>query len=407
MKGQSSAGSAKSKISVTSFLLLLSLVGTNLYMSLSRSSASFTYGVDLSFMEEFRGFHRPQLSARYTKERGDSFDIPDLGGEVFAACVLLMDENMRLGEWIAYHFHVLPLRRLIVAVDPRSKTSPNQILEKWKPYVQISHMSDEMFLEEDWLGRARNLTDDDPKEEKYRVHRRRQTQFMKQCARTLKKENYTWTAFHDVDEFIGFDSHEINDTDVSQPGSLLRYVQHVQANDPNHTHMQKLCITIPRNLFGSVESTSEEIHRGVPDFIDPRQFSTLRYRHAAGHSAEKINGPVKSIADVSRIPDSFKGYSVHRAARHLCSTKFVWEHQLTIHHYVGAWELFSYRDDARGRSYDAWKRKARVAKAKNNDDLRPWIKGFVEFVGEDLARTLLEDVGPSTQNQTSNIMLTE
>ena len=40
--------------------------------------------------------------------------------EAFSACMLVMDDNHRLTEWLAYHYHVLPLRYLVVAVDPKA-----------------------------------------------------------------------------------------------------------------------------------------------------------------------------------------------------------------------------------------------------------------------------------------------
>ncbi|GFH48609.1 hypothetical protein CTEN210_05085 [Chaetoceros tenuissimus] len=48
-----------------------------------------------------------------------------------------MDDNHRLIEWLAYHHFALPLRRLIVMVDPRSKTSPLPILQRWEKYMTI------------------------------------------------------------------------------------------------------------------------------------------------------------------------------------------------------------------------------------------------------------------------------
>lgn len=48
-----------------------------------------------------------------------------------AFCLLIKDDNDILPEWIAYHYHVFNMRRLIVAVDPTSKTSPLEVLEPW------------------------------------------------------------------------------------------------------------------------------------------------------------------------------------------------------------------------------------------------------------------------------------
>lgn len=51
--------------------------------------------------------------------------------EGLSACLLVNDENPRLPEWLAYHYHVLPLRSIIVAVDPASRHQPDEILGRW------------------------------------------------------------------------------------------------------------------------------------------------------------------------------------------------------------------------------------------------------------------------------------
>jgi hypothetical protein len=51
----------------------------------------------------------------------------DVGGSAF--CLLIKDDNSILSEWIAYHYHVFRMRRLIVAVDPESQTSPLEVLK--------------------------------------------------------------------------------------------------------------------------------------------------------------------------------------------------------------------------------------------------------------------------------------
>ena len=49
----------------------------------------------------------------------------------FSICLLMKDDNDILPEWIAYHYHSLQLRHLIVAIDPYSTTSPLFILERF------------------------------------------------------------------------------------------------------------------------------------------------------------------------------------------------------------------------------------------------------------------------------------
>ena len=50
----------------------------------------------------------------------------------FSACLLIKDDNAIVNEWIAYHYFVLNMRTLIVAIDPTSKESPSTIFDKWK-----------------------------------------------------------------------------------------------------------------------------------------------------------------------------------------------------------------------------------------------------------------------------------
>jgi hypothetical protein len=50
----------------------------------------------------------------------------------FSACLIVKDDNRILPEWLAYHYTVLPLRHLIVAIDPLSATSPLLILNKFR-----------------------------------------------------------------------------------------------------------------------------------------------------------------------------------------------------------------------------------------------------------------------------------
>ncbi len=65
-----------------------------------------------------------------------------------SACLLVNDENPRLSEWIAYHYEMLPLRSLIVAVDPGSRTSPASILDRWK---QLMGLDIQLWEEADYL----------------------------------------------------------------------------------------------------------------------------------------------------------------------------------------------------------------------------------------------------------------
>jgi hypothetical protein len=74
--------------------------------------------------------HVPHSLKHYLSHRSKDRKLD----EAFSACMLIMDDNHRLTEWLAYHYHVLPLDYLVVAVDPNSKTSPSAILDQWRGY---------------------------------------------------------------------------------------------------------------------------------------------------------------------------------------------------------------------------------------------------------------------------------
>eukprot|EP00980_Cylindrotheca_fusiformis_P025169 scaffold13207_cov143-Cylindrotheca_fusiformis.AAC.22 len=63
-------------------------------------------------------------------------------------CLLIKDDGEILNEWIAYHYHVLNMRQLIVAVDPLSETSPEPILKKWE---ELFGMSIQVWRDEDFM----------------------------------------------------------------------------------------------------------------------------------------------------------------------------------------------------------------------------------------------------------------
>ena len=75
--------------------------------------------------------------------------IPSMNDpNTFAGCLQIMDDNHFLIEWLAYHYHVMPLRYLIVAIDPGSKTSPLPIFKRYKDrkLMTISVWNDTMFM---------------------------------------------------------------------------------------------------------------------------------------------------------------------------------------------------------------------------------------------------------------------
>jgi len=55
----------------------------------------------------------------------------------FAGCLMIMDDNHFLVEWLAYHYFTMPLRHLTVMIDPKSRTSPQEIFDRWKGKIEF------------------------------------------------------------------------------------------------------------------------------------------------------------------------------------------------------------------------------------------------------------------------------
>jgi hypothetical protein len=76
-------------------------------------------------------------------------DIKNKNDQGLSACLLINDENPRLPEWIAYHYHILPLRSLTIAIDPASRTLPLDIIKRWAgelPNLVVNIWEDRDFL---------------------------------------------------------------------------------------------------------------------------------------------------------------------------------------------------------------------------------------------------------------------
>ena len=335
---------------------------------------------------------------------------PDAPEASFSACVLALDENARLIEWLAFHYQILPLRRLIVAIDPRSRLRPSSILQRWAGMMNITEWSDADY----------GFTPGNRKGADALIgrHRSRQTTFFRRCMLSLKAEHRTWVALVDADEFVAFDHLNTRAPSVGE-ATVLRSLGDATP-----------CVTMPRSLYGAVESTPEEIRRHAPSGYDAMGFQTLRFRkHASDQRKVKsgtrptpINGWGKNVVDVSRAAsrghENFQVFnivtdalgrsrieaeaigqpkSVHRAVFKYCPCPNCYENQppLRVHHYLGSRELHLSRVDNDARQYkkgEHYETRAVVSDV-TTDHVRPWLAAFVANVGAERADKLLAGVG--------------
>lgn len=290
--------------------------------------------------------------------------------ESFAACLLVMDDNHFLIEWLAYHYHVLPLRNLIVAVDPRSQTSPQSILERWQDKTDLNvtvwwkdsdYITNHTELEEAESWVAIKFQDDHPSGELIR-HRARQRLFYFHCLQEHKRQERTYTLLTDTDEYLTINYETVNNTkssivasklipSISEPGSVLKLIQHEQKyHATNSSVVSSPCIQIPRSRFGVVEDdTTTIIAQNSPE----SQLLTMRWRYHAAPDNYAQNRISKTVIDVSRIHnrDLRPVDSIHRPLRQYCGRRKLHirapDQLLLLHHYLGTWEQYNFRRDAR------------------------------------------------------------
>jgi hypothetical protein len=243
----------------------------------------------------------------------------------------------------------------------------------------------------------------------------------------LKEEGRTWVALHDSDEFLVYNhaggdrfaqweasrlaKHKLSTPRIrpamtppttAEEGAMIQYIRHEQ--QAGVEYYQSPCIGVPRLMFGADERSVDPvaIRRNVPSPIDTfvEQFDTLKYRQHAKRNDFTKNALGKVLIDVSRVnvKDSPYFMSLHRPIKSICSPPWHndWEVGLRINHYLGSWESYSFRDDSRRggeRSREAWEYKATTLGDQTDDNIRPWVSGFVQAHGRDDAVAVLRDTG--------------
>ncbi len=349
-----------------------------------------------------------------SKQHWTHHDIPTDG---FAGCLLLKDDNDRLTEWLAYHWLILPLKYLVVAIDPTGTTSPEHILNVWN----TSDMGMDIVL---WNDHDYGHWINEELDEKHK-HRARQKRFLSECERYHKKKGRTWTAIIDPDEYVTWNTENYDDPKhqssdnipeqflkpeyIKEMKSIRKQLENVlqrqqtvfsfiNENRDKNPWVNEQCYLMPRLFFSAVESSDNIISKAgvAQNDINLLQFSTLRYFHHAQRGEFEFNHYGKVIVDLQRIKwneISSDMYSVHRPNHKSCfpPTKPYFDGLLRVHHYLGSWEQYSSRSDVR-RSRGRFDKFAYVDKGTDYQ-LQKWLQHFIDKVGIEKARKLLENAG--------------
>jgi len=300
-----------------------------------------------------------------------SHSEPNLDSNTFSLCLLLKDDNDILNEWIAYHYHTLNLRYMIVALDPFSQTSPEPVFENWRNlfgmtievWTDKDYMPDfflqgkydqvdsfiPQFVNQDqsksiWHTDTSNSSQVEQDLIHINNHRFRQVTFVSHCFEAIKNKlpNHAtgkkgkqqpdfqhWVGHIDTDEYIVINPvlrdnpNRVKLIDMPHTptaGSLLQFLMDLFEQYPKR--LSRSCFMIPTVLFGAQIHDDWTHKGGVINFttgtttIDTDQwnlarFETLRWRIHADYS-NIINGLQKAILDLSHLPAAHDIFQNHR-----------------------------------------------------------------------------------------------
>ena len=315
----------------------------------------------------------------------------DAGSGYFSACLLIMDDNHYLPEWLAYHYTFLPLRRLIVAVDPNSRTSPQGVFDQFQDLINIT------VWYKDEFDKGSSSYDEDPID----AHRYRQMLFTEECTRTLKKEpSTTWVAYIDSDEYVVPNWEAKGNYLISNYERGMTALDIFRQNPHLNKYFKSPCFPMTRLPVTNHESPKEDVFRGVPGRINATSLMTMRYRFLR---YMKPYLPGKSLIDLSRVLESDiqeDNHNVHRPIRTYCTEEDMWMKRqksgLVVYHYPGTLDAFLFRNDPRKgrRSAEQYHQKfSNMTGAFEDDSTKFWVSDFAVKVGQSRAEELLSGAG--------------
>jgi hypothetical protein len=307
----------------------------------------------------------------------------------------------------------MPLRTLILAVDPLSVPSPMPIIERFRqelPDLNIEVWTGNAYFYDGRWSKVKFDNFDPYNHTGYHahmMHRQRQNTFYTKCLRRLKRQNkkqqrHSWTLLIDTNEFFTYNSilpieREKNNTILTTPrkslpamiGAQNETVAHWIANDEyfrKHDNISA-CMIYHRLFFSAHEEASpEQQAASVPnDGFSTKFLHTLRYPY---HWNYKRKSHGKSIVHVGNYNGRRKVDNPHYVLGGQCSKVPSEIDPFRVHHYSGSLE--AWRSNF-CRSVEQWEVKNNFTIEGQDQSLSAWFLHFVTMVGEDAARRLVTE----------------
>ena len=332
----------------------------------------------------------------------------------YAGCLYIKDDNQLLPEWLAYHYTVMPLRHLVIGVDPLSYTRVEPIVEKFRSIgMKIMVLTGNHY----WMSTHRmKFHDFDPKNhtegEKHKHYVHKQSGFYTKCIRILHRQGFQHTMFIDTDEFYSFNqewdkSFGRNDSSsVENVPDVPKYVgrqnetiAHWVASgaDPILSKLEDdddpaMCVTLPRVLFSSVVSRPEKADKHVYENFNSSLFDTISLQtrgldiqpgktliNPKGYRWTPVNNPHKPFGSPNCFLDGSNGI-----------TRYPLSHSIHVHHNLGTLEtylrLHPFRTTSTFYEIDKRPREDNVTDTSKTK----WLGEFIQLVGSEKAFELTE-----------------
>lgn len=322
------------------------------------------------------------------------------------------------------HWLVLPLKYLLIAIDPTGTTTPEKIIHSWNTL----DTGMEIVV---WHDVNYNHSIDENLDEKHQ-HRQRQKHFLAKCMMYHKERNRSWVAIVDPDEFITYntiiddDPHPYQGNDIDAEDEILPKYDDLEYRSDMYAMRERavksfargqtlfdfineakdqepwiseICYLMPRLFFSSVESQPHELTEArVEQYgFDVMNFSTLRFFKHAWKGGWVGNHFGKVIVDLSRIKTNQitkNMTNIHRPVPSECNS-FPFRPYETgifrVQHYIGSWEAYSGKNDPR-RSKERFEKFASVNEGSDYQ-LQSWLVKFSEKIGVAKSKELLKYSG--------------
>jgi hypothetical protein len=344
--------------------------------------------------------------------------------ESFAGCLLLLDQNHRLAEWIAYHYFALPLRTIIIAYDPKTKERPTELLERWKKVITFIEWEDDDYLPPNWAkapvvfrSKWKKIS---PALER---HEQRQLLFVQKCHKRAVEMGIRRTLILDPDEYLRVNPEVIPSAIVntSDPGHITKLYQFLE--DKNNTLLTEQegvtykanCSVYPRVQYTTLApnqlySIPDDIEYNESGLVNPFFFSTLRFRYRNFYKMKQPKGIVDAMDGVPHqiVNMHFPlDLQCNKSAYTLQKSPFL------VNHYIGSFEDFlrAFRNDARNDVVEEsdirskWEIRARGLGSDKpfdfhlynplikDESITNWVPAFFVWQSEEVARMLLHGAG--------------